>query len=113
MDIKKKKTSKNDHGCSANMVFAFESSKSVIKRLWFRWQNLSEVVLGIGQNIIVHRWFCETDRSSINNQHVENIFTLNLGTYSLLQINKRGIQIIFFLYLQENICCGYSLEAPL
>ena len=24
----------------------------------------------------------------------------------------RGIHIIFFLFLHENICCGYSLEAP-
>ena len=26
--------------------------------------------------------------------------------------DKRGIHIIFFLFLKENICCGYSLEAP-
>ena len=26
--------------------------------------------------------------------------------------DKRGIHIIFFLFLDENICCGYSLEAP-
>ena len=26
--------------------------------------------------------------------------------------DKRGIHIIFFLFLHENICCGYSLEAP-
>ena len=30
----------------------------------------------------------------------------------MVQINKRGILIIFFLFLNENICCGYSLEAP-
>ena len=24
----------------------------------------------------------------------------------------RGIHIIFFLFLHENICCSYSLEAP-
>ena len=24
----------------------------------------------------------------------------------------RGIRQIFFLFLHENICCGYSLEAP-
>ena len=23
-----------------------------------------------------------------------------------------GIGLIFFLFLHENICCGYSLEAP-
>ena len=28
-----------------------------------------------------------------------------------LQI-RGGIHIIFFLFLDENICCGYSLEAP-
>ena len=26
--------------------------------------------------------------------------------------DKRGIHIIFFLFFHENICCGYSLEAP-
>ena len=30
---------------------------------------------------------------------------------SWLQI-RGGIHIIFFLFLHENICCGYSLEAP-
>ena len=30
---------------------------------------------------------------------------------TLLQI-RGGIHIIFFLFLDENICCGYSLEAP-
>ena len=28
-----------------------------------------------------------------------------------LQI-REGIHIIFFLFLDENICCGYSLEVP-
>ena len=28
-----------------------------------------------------------------------------------LQI-RGGIHIIFFLFLHENICCGYSLEVP-
>ena len=50
--------------------------------------------------------------SSINHQLAENIFTLNLGTYPLLQIKKRGIKIIFSFFLHENICFGYSLEAP-
>ena len=26
--------------------------------------------------------------------------------------DKRGIHIIFFLFLHENLCSGYSLEAP-
>ena len=26
--------------------------------------------------------------------------------------DKRGIHIIFFLFLEKNICCGYSLEGP-
>ena len=26
--------------------------------------------------------------------------------------DKRGILSVFFLFLQENICCGYSLEGP-
>ena len=32
--------------------------------------------------------------------------------YRCIATDKRGIQIIFFLFLDENICCGYSLEAP-
>ena len=30
---------------------------------------------------------------------------------ALLQ-KKRGIHIIIFLFLNKNVCCGYSLEAP-
>ena len=26
--------------------------------------------------------------------------------------DKRGIHVIFFLFLHKYICCGYSLEAP-
>ena len=26
--------------------------------------------------------------------------------------DKRGIHIIFFLFLHKNVCCGYSLEEP-
>ena len=33
--------------------------------------------------------------------------------YQVLKLQIRGgIHIIFFLFLDENICCGYSLEAP-
>ena len=27
-------------------------------------------------------------------------------------LDKGGIRLIVFLFLNENICCGYSLEAP-
>ena len=27
-------------------------------------------------------------------------------------LDKRGYQVKVFLFLNENICCGYSLEAP-
>ena len=30
----------------------------------------------------------------------------------IIATDKRGIHIIFFLFLHENICCGYSLEVP-
>ena len=30
----------------------------------------------------------------------------------IVPVQKRGIQIIFFLFLHEKICCVYSLEAP-
>ena len=30
----------------------------------------------------------------------------------IIATDKRGSHIIFFLFLDENICCGYSLEAP-
>ena len=26
--------------------------------------------------------------------------------------DKRGIHIMFLLFLHENICCGYSVEVP-
>ena len=77
---------------------------------------MCKLVLGIDQNFVVDNRFYKTDWSSINHWLLENIFTLNLPlflcTYSLLQINKRGTQIIIFLFLRENLCCGYSLEAP-
>ena len=37
--------------------------------------------------------------------------TVTLPHYAIA-LDKRGIHIIFFLFLHENICCGYSLEAP-
>ena len=27
-------------------------------------------------------------------------------------LGKTGYQTIFFFFLQENICCGYSLKVP-
>ena len=27
-------------------------------------------------------------------------------------LDKTGYQSIFFLFLHENICCGYSVEVP-
>ena len=38
----------------------------------------------------------------------------NILSFCVIPIvtDKRGIHIIFFLFLEENICCGYSLEAP-
>ena len=74
------------------------------------------LAFGIGQDFIVDHLFCKTDGSSTNNGLIENIFILNLnsslpGTNSKLRIDKRYMQITFFLFLYENICCGYSLEA--
>ena len=34
------------------------------------------------------------------------------GTWFIIFLDKRGIQINIFLFLQENICYGYSLEVP-
>ena len=34
-------------------------------------------------------------------------------SYVDIGLDKSGYQVnIFFLFLNENICCGYSLEAP-
>ena len=33
--------------------------------------------------------------------------------HGILEQHERGIHTISFLFLHENICCGYSLEAPL
>ena len=41
-----------------------------------------------------------------------DIVEISFGSNTQLQI-RGGIQLIFFLFLHENICCGYSLEAPL
>ena len=76
------------------------------------------LVLGISQHFIVDHRFCKTDWLPINNRlanwrkYINSYFSSLPGTYSWLQINKRGIQIIFILFLHENICCGYSLEVP-
>ena len=39
------------------------------------------------------------------------VFIDNFSDF-LIASDKRGIHIIFFLFLHENICCGYSLEVP-
>ena len=36
----------------------------------------------------------------------------NIHCGYIIATEKRGIQIIFFLFLNENVCCGYSLEVP-
>ena len=41
----------------------------------------------------------------------KNLILLNFLSV-VIATDKRGIHIIFFLFLHENICCGYSLEAP-
>ena len=32
--------------------------------------------------------------------------------YFIIASDKRGVRKLFFLFLHENICCGYSLEVP-
>ena len=36
----------------------------------------------------------------------------DFGYNIYIATDKRGIHIIFSLFLHENICCGYSLEVP-
>ena len=40
-------------------------------------------------------------------QHLPITLTPHIAT------DKRGIHMIFLLFLEENICCGYSLEVSL
>ena len=46
------------------------------------------------------------------------VFAIRLQNQWMLQnilyiaTDKRDIHILFFLFLNKNICCGYSLEAP-
>ena len=65
--------------------------------------------------IVGHR-FCKTDWSSINNRLVQNIFSPNSTLSQILIYCFRSIKgdsrWYFFLFLHENVCCGYSLEAP-
>ena len=35
-----------------------------------------------------------------------------ISMWIFIATDKRGIHIIFFLFLHKNICCGYTLEAP-
>ena len=93
--------------CSLIRSFSFHQKESSGKQICSHMCSL--VVLGIGQNFIVDHQFCKTDWPSINNRCIENIYTLNLGTYSLLHFNKRGIQIIFFLFLYENMLWVFTL----
>ena len=61
------------------------------------------LVLGISQHFIVDHRFCKTDWLPINNRlanwrkYINSYFSPLPGTYSWLQINKRGIQIIFIM----------------
>ena len=34
------------------------------------------------------------------------------GSWTSIALDKKGSQIDIFLFLHENICCGYSLEVP-
>ena len=43
---------------------------------------------------------------------VFEMFILSYLSSLTIARDKRGIHITFFLYLHENICCGYSLEVP-
>ena len=44
----------------------------------------------------------------------QNIFPENRVDIPMyfIGLEKRGYQVNIFLFLHENICCGYSLEAP-
>ena len=50
-----------------------------------------------------------------NDQSFNNTLTKDIVSFEQLgpelQI-RRGIRKLLFLFLCENICCGYSLEAP-
>ena len=46
------------------------------------------------------------------NRRVFIMYKMGCGVIRIIATDKRGIHIIFFLFLDENICCGYSLEAP-
>ena len=45
-------------------------------------------------------------------QYSGYVMNTNLFTVRGIATDKRGIHIIFFLFLHENVCCGYSLEVP-
>ena len=42
----------------------------------------------------------------------EGQLSFSVSEECAIATDKRGIHIIFFLFLHENICCGYSLEVP-
>ena len=46
------------------------------------------------------------------NSYIFHISAQNIDCEYFIATDKGGIYIIFFLFLHENICCGYSLEAP-
>ena len=55
--------------------------------------------------------FCGEVRKNINTFGLKKHLIKSCEKY-IIATDKRGIHIIFFLFLDEYICCGYSLEAP-
>ena len=53
-------------------------------------------------------WFAEKQR--VCHSCLEN--DSPSGSVGCIATDKRGYYIIFFLFLHENICSGYPLEAP-
>ena len=42
----------------------------------------------------------------------DTAFPARSSMNSLIGLDKSGYQVNSFLFLNENICCGYSLEVP-
>ena len=43
---------------------------------------------------------------------IQHILNKSTGSKLDIGLDKSGYQVIFFLFLHKNVCCGYSLEAP-
>ena len=86
--------------CVKTHISACNKSSWKSKEIWKVWQIL----------ILKYNKKCVTRFRFLHHKTCINIYKRKLLFF--IGVDKSGYQVNSFLISQENICCGYSLEAP-